>query len=85
MHRQSIVHSMATFVDGSTIAQMGHPDMRHCIQFALTYPERSEGLCKPLDFTKQMTLTFEGADEETFSLLKTARRAARLGGTYTTG
>ncbi len=84
VHRQSIVHSMATFVDGSTIAQMGHPDMRHCIQFALTYPHRTEGLCKPLDFTKPMTLTFEGADEETFSLLKSARKAARLGGTFTT-
>lgn len=84
VHRQSIVHSMATFVDGSTIAQMGHPDMRHCIQFALTYPDRTEGLCKPLDFTKALTLTFEGADEETFTLLKTARKAAMLGGTYTT-
>lgn len=84
VHRQSIVHSMATFVDGSTIAQMGHPDMRHCIQFALTWPDRTEGLCKPLDFTKKMTLTFEGADEDTFTLLKTARRAASLGGTYTT-
>ncbi len=84
VHRQSIVHSMATFLDGSTIAQMGHPDMRHCIQFALTYPDRTEGLCKPLDFTQKMTLTFEGADEETFSLLKTARKAARLGGTFTT-
>ncbi|MBE6712617.1 MAG: 1-deoxy-D-xylulose-5-phosphate reductoisomerase [Ruminococcaceae bacterium] len=84
VHRQSIVHSMATFVDGSTIAQMGHPDMRHCIQFALTYPQRTEGLCKPLDFTRAMTLTFEGADEDTFTLLKTARRAAMLGGTYTT-
>ncbi len=84
VHRQSVVHSMVTFCDGSTIAQMGHPDMRHCIQFALTYPHRTEGLCKCLDFTKAMTLTFEGADEETFTLLKTARRAAALGGTYTT-
>ncbi|MBR5295809.1 MAG: 1-deoxy-D-xylulose-5-phosphate reductoisomerase [Clostridia bacterium] len=84
VHRQSIVHSMATFVDGSTIAQMGHPDMRHCIQFALTYPDRTEGLCKALDFTKPMTLTFEGADEDTFTLLKSARKAARLGGTFTT-
>lgn len=84
VHRQSIVHSMATFVDGSTIAQLGHPDMRHCIQFALTYPERTEGLCKPLDFSKPMTLTFDAADEDTFTLLKTARKAALLGGTYTT-
>jgi 1-deoxy-D-xylulose-5-phosphate reductoisomerase len=84
VHRQSIVHSMATFVDGATIAQMGHPDMRHCIQFALTYPHRTEGLCQPLDFKKPLTLTFEGADEDTFTLLKTARKAARLGKTYTT-
>ena len=84
VHRQSVVHSMATFVDGSTIAQMGHPDMRHCIQFALTYPERTEGLCQALDFTKPLTLTFDEADEETFSLLKTARLAAQRGKTYTT-
>lgn len=84
VHRQSIVHSMATFVDGSTIAQMGHPDMRHCIQFALTYPDRTPGLCKSLDFTAGLTLTFEGADEDTFTLLKTARKAANLGGTFTT-
>ncbi len=84
VHRQSIVHSMVSFVDGSTIAQMGHPDMRHCIQFALTYPDRTEGLCKSLDFTKAMTLTFQGADEDTFTLLRAAREAARRGGTYTT-
>ncbi|MBQ4036688.1 MAG: 1-deoxy-D-xylulose-5-phosphate reductoisomerase [Clostridia bacterium] len=84
VHRQSIVHSMATFVDGSTIAQMGHPDMRHCIQFALTYPDRTEGLCTPLDFSQKMTLTFESADEDTFTLLRTARKAALLGGTFTT-
>ncbi len=84
VHRQSIVHSMATFVDGSTIAQMGHPDMRHCIQFALTYPDRTPGLCKALDFSKFMCLTFEGADEETFTLLRTARFAAEQGGTFTT-
>ncbi len=84
VHRQSIVHSMVTYVDGSTIAQMGHPDMRHCVQFALTYPDRTEGLCKPLDFTQPLHLTFEGADEETFTLLRTSRKAAQLGGTYTT-
>jgi len=84
VHRQSIVHSMVTFVDGSTIAQMGHPDMRHCVQFALTYPERTEGLCRPLDFEKSMNLTFEAADEKTFSLLTVARKAVRRGGTFTT-
>lgn len=84
VHRQSIVHSMVTFVDGSTMAQMGHPDMRHCVQFALTYPNRTSGLCDPLDFGKALTLTFERADEDTFTLLKLARYAASQGGTFTT-
>lgn len=84
VHRQSIVHSMVTFIDGSTIAQMGHPDMRHCIQFALTFPDRTSGLCRALDFSQSLTLTFEPADERTFTLLPTARHAAGLGGTATT-
>ncbi len=84
VHRQSIVHSMVTFVDGSTMAQMGHPDMRHCVQFALTWPERTEGVCAPLDFTEALNLTFEPVDEETFSLIGVARDAVRRGGTYTT-
>ena len=82
VHRQSVVHSMAEFVDGSTMAQMGRPDMRHCVQFALTWPERREGLCEGLDFTKAMTLTFEPLDEKTFTLVALARRAAALGGVY---
>jgi 1-deoxy-D-xylulose-5-phosphate reductoisomerase len=75
---------MVTFVDGSTIAQMGHPDMRHCVQFALTYPQRTESLCRALDFSQSLQLTFERADEETFFLLKLARYAATQGGTFTT-
>jgi len=58
--------------------------MRHCVQFAMTYPDRTEGLCKPIDFTLPMQLTFDKADEDTFSLLKLARFAAEKGGTYTT-
>ncbi len=81
VHRQSIVHSMVEFCDNSTLAQLGHPDMKHCIQFALTYPERSESLCRPLDFTKPMTLTFDAPDEETFKLLPLARQAITRGGT----
>ena len=81
VHKQSIVHSMVEFVDGSTLAQMGHPDMKHCIQFALTYPERSPSLCKSLDFTTPMTLTFDAPDEKTFTLLPLARRAITSGGT----
>ncbi len=81
VHRQSIVHSMVEFCDRSTLAQMGHPDMKHCIQFALTYPERSESLCKPLDFSASMTLTFDAPDEDTFKLLPLSRRAITEGGT----
>ena len=84
VHRQSIVHSMVTFRDGSTLAQMGHPDMRHCVQFAFTYPERVKGLCRKLDFSESYQLTFEPADEKTFPLLAVSRRAALKGGTFTT-
>jgi 1-deoxy-D-xylulose-5-phosphate reductoisomerase len=80
VHRQSIVHSMATFVDGSTIAQMGHPDMRHCIQHALTHPAREAGAIKPLNLTDIGTLTFARPDEETFSLLRMARETMAAGG-----
>ncbi len=80
VHRQSIVHSMVEFVDGSVLAQMGNPDMKHCIAFALTYPERHHQLTKPLDFTKNLTLTFDKPDEETFTLLPLARRAVTKGG-----
>jgi len=80
VHRQSIVHSMVEFCDGSTLAQMGHPDMKHCIQFALTYPERSPSLCKSLDFKQSFSLTFAPPDEDTFTLLPLARRAITLGG-----
>lgn len=80
VHRQSIVHSMVEFVDSSILAQMGNPNMKHCIAFALTYPERQSSLCVPLDFTKSFSLTFDKPDEETFTLLPLARRAVTLGG-----
>ena len=83
VHRQSVVHSMVTFRDGSTLTQMGHPDMRHCVQFALTWPERRVGLCEPLDFSRALTLTFEPVDEKTFSLISVARDAVKRGGTAT--
>lgn len=82
VHRQSIVHSMVEFEDCSVLAQMGKPDMRHCIQFALCYPERKEGLCESLDFSQCLSLSFGPVDEDTFSLVKLARRAAGLGGVY---
>ncbi len=80
VHRQSIVHSMVEFVDSSVLAQMGNPNMKHCIAFALTYPERQPSLCTPLDFTKSFSLTFDKPDEETFTLLPLARRAVTIGG-----
>jgi len=77
VHRQSVIHSMVEFCDGSVLAQMGIPDMRRCIHFALTYPERvsDNGLCEPLDFSKSLQLTFSPVDEETFSLVALARKA----------
>ena len=81
VHRQSIVHSMVEFCDGSVLAQMGHPDMKHCIGFALSYPERTSSLCRPLDFTSSFALTFDPPDEKTFTLLPLARRAITEGGT----
>ncbi|MBQ9940520.1 MAG: 1-deoxy-D-xylulose-5-phosphate reductoisomerase [Clostridia bacterium] len=84
VHRQSIVHSMVEFCDGSVLAQMGNPNMKHCIQFALTYPTRTESLCTPLDFKSGLNLTFSPPDEDTFSLIKTARHAVSAGGTAPT-
>ncbi len=80
VHRQSIVHSMVEFCDSSILAQMGNPNMKHCIAFALTYPERQPSLCVPLDFTKPFSLTFDKPDEDTFTLLPLARRAISTGG-----
>lgn len=81
VHRQSIVHSMVAFIDGSILAQLGHPDMKHCIQFALTYPERRTSLCRKMDFRDSFHLTFSPPDERTFSLLPLARYAVKRGGT----
>ena len=80
VHRESIVHSMVEFEDGAVIAQMGTPDMRLPIQYALTYPERKVSLAKPLDFTAMAPLTFEEPDVDTFGCLKLAMEAADQGG-----
>ena len=72
VHRESIVHSMVEFVDRSVIAQMSLPDMRDCIQYALTYPERAESPVEPLDFDRVTKLTFARPDEKTFRLLPLA-------------
>ncbi|HET6252189.1 MAG TPA: 1-deoxy-D-xylulose-5-phosphate reductoisomerase [Tepidisphaeraceae bacterium] len=81
IHPESIIHSMVEFVDHSVIAQMGPPDMRTPIQYALTYPERSAGISRRLDLTHAMTLNFEPPDFLRFPALKLAYDVARKGGT----
>ncbi len=79
IHPQSIVHSMVEFEDNAIIAQMGTPDMRLCIQYAITYPERLPSPANSLDlFGKE--LTFLKPDEETFPLLALAKKAISKGG-----
>jgi len=80
VHPQSIVHSMVTLVDGSTIAQASPPDMRHAIGWALAHPEKLPGLAAPLDFTTAQSWTFEPVDEDTFDAIPLARAAHREGG-----
>ncbi|MBR2296819.1 MAG: 1-deoxy-D-xylulose-5-phosphate reductoisomerase [Clostridia bacterium] len=72
VHPQSIMHSAVEYIDNSVIAQMGAPDMRTCIQYAITYPQRREPLAKALDFASIGALTFENPDMNTFSLLSLA-------------
>jgi 1-deoxy-D-xylulose-5-phosphate reductoisomerase len=82
VHPESVVHSMIELVDGSVIAQLGVTDMRHAIQYALTYPERhAAAALPPLDLTKLGTLHFEAPDPERFPCLRLAYRALRAGGT----
>ena len=81
IHPQSIIHSMVEFYDGAVIAQLGEADMRTPIQYALTYPERREGLVKPLDFISKGALTFEKPDCASFPCLRLAYDALREGGT----
>lgn len=81
VHRQSIVHSLVEFVDGSVIAQLGTADMRLPIQYALTYPDRTVGPGSKLDLFSCGELTFRKPDYETFTCLSAAMEAARRGGT----
>ncbi|MFC2337898.1 MAG: 1-deoxy-D-xylulose-5-phosphate reductoisomerase [Negativicutes bacterium] len=81
VHPQSIVHSMVAFQDGAVMAQLGVPDMRLPIQYALTYPERMASTLARLDFARLGTLTFEEPDTKTFRGLAIAIEAGRAGGT----
>ena len=81
VHPESVVHSMIEMVDGSVIAQMGVTDMRHAIQYALTYPERHECQLPPLDLTAVSGLHFEAPDHDRFPCIGLAYRALSEGGT----
>lgn len=80
VHPQSIIHSMVEFADGAVIAQLGNPDMREPIQFALSFPERLSLNNKKLDFASLQGLTFEEPDMEKFPCLSLAFEAIRKGG-----
>ena len=82
IHRESIMHSAVEYIDNSVIAQMSIPDMRHCVQYALTHPARTEATIEPLDFTKLGSMTFAKPDTDTFILLSLAKQAIRRGGAY---
>jgi 1-deoxy-D-xylulose-5-phosphate reductoisomerase len=84
VHPESVVHSMIELIDGSVIAQLGVTDMRHAIQYAMTYPERHSCELPPLDLTALATLHFEEPDCEKFPCIKLAYRALRAGGTLPT-
>ncbi|MBE6605289.1 MAG: 1-deoxy-D-xylulose-5-phosphate reductoisomerase [Ruminococcaceae bacterium] len=80
VHRESIIHSMVEYIDNSIIAQMSVPDMRLCVQYALTAPTRTKAVIPPLDLIKVGQLSFAAPDEQSFPLLPLAKRALSLGG-----
>jgi 1-deoxy-D-xylulose-5-phosphate reductoisomerase len=81
VHPQSVIHSMIEMIDGSIIAQLGVTDMRHPIQYALTYPDRRTSDLSPLDLAKMGAFTFEEPDLEKFPCLALAFEALKAGGT----
>lgn len=80
VHPQSIIHSMVEYKDASVIAQLGTPDMRLPIQYALNYPERKAMIANPLNFYELGALTFEKPDLQTFKCLRFAYEAGKIGG-----
>ncbi len=81
IHRQSIVHSLVEYRDGAVLAQLGTPDMRLPIRYAMTYPNRGESPAEPLDLLTCPPLTFAQPDREVFPCLSLAEEAAEAGGT----
>ena len=82
VHRQSVVHSLVEYCDNSVIAQLGVPDMRIPIQYALTYPNRIPSTVSELSLTDYGTLTFDEPDYKTFGLINICRKAINDGGLY---
>ena len=81
IHRQSIVHSLVEYRDGAILAQLGTPDMRLPIRYAMTWPNRADNPAEPLDLLACPPLTFAQPDREVFSCLRLAEEAAEEGGT----
>lgn len=84
IHPQSIIHSAVEYEDGAILAQLGEPDMKVPIQYALTYPKRIANPFPKVDFAKRSQLTFDHPDMETFRCLALAYKALRIGGTMPT-
>ena len=80
VQRESIIHSMVEFQDGSVIAQLSRPSMKHPIQYAFTYPDRLASQEEKLDFAALGKITFYEPDEETFRCLALAKSAGKQGG-----
>ena len=80
VHRESIMHSAVEYIDNSVIAQLSVPDMRLCVQYALTHPQRADAVIGQLDLTKVGTMTFAKPDMETFTLLRLALDSIHMGG-----
>jgi len=81
IHPQSIVHSMVEYNDGSVIAQMSLPDMKLPIQYALTWPQRRDGVAAKMDWNRTMELRFEPPDFERYEALRLGLEVAKAGGT----
>jgi 1-deoxy-D-xylulose-5-phosphate reductoisomerase len=81
IHRQSVIHSLVDYIDGSVLAQMGNPDMRTPIAHALAWPQRIDSGVAPLDLFAVGRLDFQRPDEQRFPCLRLAREAAQVGGT----
>lgn len=80
VHRESIMHSAIEYIDNSVIAQLSKPDMRLCVQYAITHPVRTQAVIEALDLTKLASLTFAKPDTTTFVLLDLAKQAVKKGG-----